>query len=98
MTVGGQRHAPATLTRVNTVPVVQEAGCDPGSVWTDVIKRNLFSPPGFEPRTVHSVASRYKCTGTDIKHSGTHFPRVSSITPGKFLGGVRDFRPLPRCK
>jgi hypothetical protein len=98
MAVGGQRHVPATLTQGNTVPIVQEAGCDPGSVWTDVIKGNLFPPPGFEPRTFHSVASRYKCIGTDIKHRGTHFPRVSSVTPGKFFGSIRYFRPLPRCQ
>jgi len=32
------------------VPVVQEAGLAPGSVWTGA---------GFDPRTVHPVASRY---------------------------------------
>ena len=38
------------------VPIVQDAGWAPGPVWTGA--ENL-SPPGFDPRTVQSVASRY---------------------------------------
>jgi hypothetical protein len=38
------------------VPIVQEAGWAPGPVWTGV--ENL-APPGFDPRTVQPVASRY---------------------------------------
>ena len=38
------------------VPVVQEAGWAPGPVWTGA--ENL-APPGFDPRTVQPVASRY---------------------------------------
>jgi len=38
------------------VPIAQEAGCAPGPVWTGV--ENLAAP-GFDPRTVQSVASRY---------------------------------------
>jgi hypothetical protein len=38
------------------LPIVQEAGWAPGPVWTAA--KNL-SPPGFDPRTVQSVASRY---------------------------------------
>ena len=35
MVVGGQPHAPATSTPGNEpVPIVQEAGCAPGPVWT----------------------------------------------------------------
>ena len=57
MGVGGQRHAPAALPPgKDTVPVVQEVGWVPGPVWTDV--ENL-APPGFNPRTVQTVASRY---------------------------------------
>ena len=51
----------------DSVPIVQEAVWAPGSVWTGV--ENLAShrcacvqkispPPGFDPRTVQSVASR----------------------------------------
>ena len=39
------------------VPTVQEAEWAPGSVWTGA--ENLAPPPGFDPRTVHPVASRY---------------------------------------
>ena len=35
------------------VPIVQEAGWAPGPVW------KISSPPGFDPRTVQPVASRY---------------------------------------
>jgi len=38
------------------VTIVQEAGCAPGPVWTGA--ENL-APPGFDPRTVQTVASRY---------------------------------------
>ena len=38
------------------VPIVQEAGSAPGPVWTVV--ENLVLP-GFDPRTVQPVASRY---------------------------------------
>jgi len=35
MEVGGQRHAPAAFTpRKDQVPIVQEAGWAPGTVWT----------------------------------------------------------------
>jgi len=36
------------------VPIVQEAGWDPGPVWTGA--ENLEPPPGFDPRTVQPVA------------------------------------------
>jgi len=39
------------------VPIVQEAGWAPGPIWTSA--ENLASPPGFDPRTVQPVASRY---------------------------------------
>ena len=38
------------------VPIVQEAGWAPGPVWTG---RKILSPPGFDPRTVQPVVSRY---------------------------------------
>jgi hypothetical protein len=37
------------------VPILQEAGWAPGTVWT---AENL-APPGFDPRTVQPVVSRY---------------------------------------
>ena len=49
---------PGGLTpRKDPVPIVQEAGWAPGPVWTGA--ENLAPPPGFDPRTVQSVASRY---------------------------------------
>ena len=43
--------------RKDPVPIVQEAGWSPGPVWTGA--ENLAPPPGFDPRTVQPVASRY---------------------------------------
>ena len=49
MDVDGQRHAPAALyTREDLVPIVQEAGWAPGSVWTGA--ENLAST-GFRVAT-----------------------------------------------
>jgi len=39
------------------VPIVHEAGWAPGPVWTDA--ENLAPHPGFDPRSVQPVASRY---------------------------------------
>jgi hypothetical protein len=44
------------------VPMVQEAGWAPGPVWTGA--ENLAPPPGFDPRTVQPVASRYTVYAT----------------------------------
>ena len=41
----------------DSVPIVEEAGWAPRPVWTDA--ENLAPPPGFDPRTVQPVASRY---------------------------------------
>ena len=57
MGVGGQSQAPAALPPgKDPVPIVQEAEWAPGPVWTGA--ENL-APPGFDPRTVQPVASRY---------------------------------------
>jgi hypothetical protein len=55
MGVGGQRYVPAALHNY-PVPIVEEAGWAPGPVWTGA--ENIPSP-GFDPRTVQLVASRY---------------------------------------
>ena len=53
------------------VPIAQEAGRAPGPVWTGA--ENL-APPGFDPRTVQPVASRYTDYATRptclVKHRG----------------------------
>jgi hypothetical protein len=52
MGVGDQRHAPAILPPgKDPVP-----GWAPGPVWTGA---EYLAPPGFDPRTVQPVASRY---------------------------------------
>ena len=57
--VSGQQHAPAYFTPgKDSLPIVQEAGWAPGPVWTGA--DNLAPPPpGFDPRTVQPVVSRY---------------------------------------
>ena len=53
----GQRHSPAAFTpRKDPVPIVQEAGWTPESVW---IGAENLAPPGFDPRAFQPVASRY---------------------------------------
>ena len=54
----GQLHAPAAHLAPGKDPVtiVQEAGLASGPVWT--VAENL-APPGFDPRTVQPVGSRY---------------------------------------
>ena len=52
-----QRHAPAVFNPgKDPVPIVQEAGWAPGPVRTGAENP---PPPGFDPRTVQPVASRY---------------------------------------
>ena len=51
--VGGQRHAPGRFTPgEDPVPFVQEAGWDPGPVWTGA--ENL-APTGIRYRTVQGI-------------------------------------------
>ena len=38
------------------VPIVREAGWDPGPVWANAEK---LAPPAFDPRNVKSVVSHY---------------------------------------
>jgi hypothetical protein len=81
MGVGGQRHAPATLPPGKTqYPLYRRLGRPHSrSGWV----RKISPPPGFDPRTVQPVASRYtdcatpapsqdrivvKCIKTDLWH------------------------------
>ena len=64
----GQRHAlAAPYPRERPGPIVQEAGWASGPVWTGA--ENL-APPGFDPRTIQPVGSRY----TDYATQPTHLP------------------------
>ena len=65
--VGGQCQAPAVLLPgKDPVPIVEEAGWAPGPVWTGA--ENLSPPPGFDPRTVQPLASRYTDYATRLTH------------------------------
>jgi hypothetical protein len=56
--VGDQRKAPAALPREREpVPILQDAEWASGSVWRGT--ESLAPPPGFDPRTVQPVATRY---------------------------------------
>ena len=62
MEVGGQRHAPVALPPVNTrYPLYRKLG---GPQGLSGRVRKISPPPGFDPRTVQSVASR--CTNYAI--------------------------------
>jgi hypothetical protein len=57
MGVGGQRHAPAILPLGKTqYPLYRGLGGPQGRSGR---VRKLSPPPGFDPRTVQTVASRY---------------------------------------
>jgi len=57
MGVGGQRHAPAVLLPGKTrYPLYKRLG---GPQTRSGRVRKISSPPGFDPRTVQPVASRY---------------------------------------
>jgi hypothetical protein len=57
MEVGGQRHAPATLSLGKTrYPLYTRLG---GPQGRSARVRNLLPPPGFDPPTVQPVARRY---------------------------------------
>jgi hypothetical protein len=56
--MGDQRHAPGALPPgTDPVPIVWEAGWAPGPVWKFSEKSRPL--PGFDPRIVQPVASRY---------------------------------------
>ena len=56
MGVCGQRYALAALPRGrDLIPIVEEAGCTSGWVWTGA---DFSPPPGFDPRTAQPVACR----------------------------------------
>ena len=55
--VGGQRHGPANLPPGNTqYPLYRRLG---GLHGRSGRVRKISTPPGFDPRIVHTVASRY---------------------------------------
>ena len=71
----------------NTASIVDEAGWAPGSDLTVMEKRKSLAPPGFKPRSIQPVHSRY----TDD---------VIPVTPPKSLPANCSSISLPniRCK
>ena len=80
MGVGGQHHAPAALPPAKTrYPLYRRLGRPQGRSGR---VRKISPPPGFDPRTVHPVASRY--TDCAIPAHGVYINQhnfsVSSLT------------------
>ena len=69
----------------DSVLIVQEAGWAPGPVWTGA--ENL-APPGFDPRNVQPVASRY----TDWATGPTMICRDPTKITGTFPENLHKFR------
>ena len=71
--VSGQQHGPAVLyPRENPVPIVQEAGWAPGTVWTGVENLTLtgIRSPDRPARSQSLYQLRYPahpCSGTHLK-------------------------------
>jgi hypothetical protein len=72
MGVGGQRHAPAALPLGMTrYPLYRKLGRPKG--WSGRVLK-ISPPPGFDPRTVQPVASRYADYATPARiHSQVQF-------------------------
>jgi len=51
MDVGGQQHAPATVSPEDPVPIVQEAGWVPGPVWTGAFATTCIQSPDHPARS-----------------------------------------------
>jgi hypothetical protein len=72
MWVAGQRHAPADYPReIDPVPILQEAGCTTGQVWTDA---EYLAPA--EIRSPDCPARNSHCTDRDIP---AHYPFVGGM-------------------
>jgi hypothetical protein len=67
------------------VPIVQEAGWAPGPFWSGA---EISPPPGFDPRTIRPVASRYTDYGTRPKLTRYFYGFYSLWTSGVKVPGV----------
>ena len=92
--MSGQRKSrPLFTAGKDPVPIVQEAGWAPGPVWTSV---ENVTPPGFDPRTVQSLANHYTdyaTRATSLRMSGAIFPppiRLHEVKRYKFNFVQRD--------
>jgi len=80
MGVGGQRHAPAALRLGKTRHALYRRQGGPQTQSGEV--RKISPPPGFDPRTVQPVASRY----TDWAIPGPLFTGISFLFTPAFSG------------
>ena len=91
MGVGDQPHAPAVSTPgKDPIPIVQEAGWAPWPVWTGA---ENFAPPGFDPRTVQPVASRY----TDYATRATAYIIIFQYNVPQYLTGTVNGQTASTC-
>ena len=75
MEVGGQRHAPAALPPGKTrYPFYRRLG---GPQSRSGRVRKISAPPGFDPRTVQSVASRYTDCAITAHSASWYTPIIS---------------------
>jgi hypothetical protein len=65
--VGGQRHAPAALPRGKTQYPLYRRLCGPQDQSGRVRKKP--PPPGFDPRAIQPVASRYTDLPTELSRT-----------------------------
>ena len=87
MGVGGQHHAPATLPPGKTwYPMYRRLGGPQGRSGQ---VRKISTPPGFDPRTVQPIASRYTDYAIPVP-VGCGNNIKSNITNTKFLGIMID--------
>ena len=106
--MGGHLHSPAAfITGKDPVPIVQEAGWTPRPVW---IGAENLAPPGFDPRTVQLVGSRYPAhviinyfykysaigpVWAETRAQSGDWYSSGTLHPGKFLGVGCHFSPPP---
>ena len=95
MRVGGQHHAPAALPQGKTrYPLYRRLGGPQGRSGR---MRKISPPPGFDPRTVQPVASRYtdwaipaalkdiQCNINTVCHGGQHYCQQIRLSADKLL-------------
>ena len=86
MRLGGQHHAPAALARGKTrYPLYRRLGgprCRSGRV------RKIFPPPGFDPRTVQPVDSRYTDWAIPASSGTNTAPNILLTTAVVFMDFV----------
>jgi hypothetical protein len=87
--MGGQHHAPVTLPSLKTrYPLYRRLGGPQGRSGR---VRKISPPPGFDPRIVQPVASRYTDWATQPTKIGLNNNLITNSSYTKFLGFMMDF-------